>query len=98
MAIQDLVNFRSSNGLLPDGTKPLPEPMFINHLWSLEAITYRNFTGNAQDIYPWYECKTNVNNDNDNDNNNNDDDNDDNNNNNNNNDQERDRPLRGTDK
>ena len=25
----DLVNHGSSNHLLPDGTKPLPEPMFI---------------------------------------------------------------------
>ena len=25
------VNFRSCNGLLPDGTKPLPEPILTNH-------------------------------------------------------------------
>ena len=26
-----LVNIDSGNGLLPDGTKPLPEPMLTNH-------------------------------------------------------------------
>ena len=26
-----IVNFGSGNGLLPDGTKPLPEPLLINH-------------------------------------------------------------------
>ena len=26
-----LVNIGSGNGLLPDGTKPLPEPMFTIH-------------------------------------------------------------------
>ena len=46
------------NGLLPDGTKSLHVPMLTNHqiisgcLWhSPEG----NFSGNAQDIYPWYE-------------------------------------------
>ena len=28
------VNIGSGNGLLPDGTKPLPEPMLTDHLWS----------------------------------------------------------------
>ena len=28
------VNIGSGNGLLPDGTKPLPEPMFTDHQWS----------------------------------------------------------------
>ena len=27
----DLVNIGSGNGLLPDGTKPLPEPMLTYH-------------------------------------------------------------------
>ena len=27
MALEILVNIGSGNGLLPDGTKPLPEPM-----------------------------------------------------------------------
>ena len=29
------VNIDSSNGLVPDGTKPLPEPMLANHQWFL---------------------------------------------------------------
>ena len=28
------VNIGSNNGLLPDGTKPLPEPMLTGHQWS----------------------------------------------------------------
>ena len=28
---RDLVNIGSGNGLLPDGTKPLPEPMLTYH-------------------------------------------------------------------
>ena len=27
----DLGNIGSGNGLLPDGTKPLPEPVLVNH-------------------------------------------------------------------
>ena len=29
----NLVDIGSGNGLLPDGTKPLPEPVLNNHLW-----------------------------------------------------------------
>ena len=29
---KNLVNVGSGHSLLPDGTKPLPEPMLINHL------------------------------------------------------------------
>ena len=29
-----LVNIGSGNGLLPDGTQPLPEPMLTDHQWS----------------------------------------------------------------
>ena len=29
----------SGNGLLPDGTKPIPEPMLTNHQWILLAIS-----------------------------------------------------------
>ena len=41
MASQNLVNIGSGNGLLPDGTKPLPEPMLIYHYIGadLRAIT-----------------------------------------------------------
>ena len=31
MALEILVNTGSGNGLLPDGTKPLPEPMLAYH-------------------------------------------------------------------
>ena len=30
MALQTWVNIGSGNGLVPDGTKPLPEPMLTN--------------------------------------------------------------------
>ena len=33
------VNFGSGNGLLPDGTKPLLEPMLYYHEWGLKAYT-----------------------------------------------------------
>ena len=35
----------SGNGLLPDGTKPLPEPMLTNHQWSLVAFNWGHFHG-----------------------------------------------------
>ena len=44
-----LVNIGSDNGLLPDGTKPLPEPMFTTPEWGHSPEG--NFTGNAQYIY-----------------------------------------------
>ena len=47
------VNTGSCNGLLPDDTKPLQEPMLINYQYSLMAFTYSpedNLTGNVQDI------------------------------------------------
>ena len=34
MAKKILVNIGSGNGLLPDGTTPLPEPMLTDHQWS----------------------------------------------------------------
>ena len=34
MATEIWVNIGSGNGLLPDGTKPLPEPMLTDHQWS----------------------------------------------------------------
>ena len=34
MATEICVNIGSDNGLLPDGTKPLPEPMLTDHQWS----------------------------------------------------------------
>ena len=34
MVTQIWVNVGSGNGLLPDGTNPLPEPMLTDHQWS----------------------------------------------------------------
>ena len=44
------VNIGSSNGLLPDGTKPLPEPMLTYHQWSFVVFTLQQFTASA-----WHE-------------------------------------------
>ena len=38
MATEIWVNIGSGNGLLPDGTKPLPEPMLTDHQWS--SVTF----------------------------------------------------------
>ena len=43
MASQNLVHIRSDNGLLPNGTKPLPKPMSINHHWEFVAFTWGQF-------------------------------------------------------
>ena len=45
MVTWNLVNIGSDNGLLPDGTKPLPEPMLTNHKWGLVAFTWGQFHG-----------------------------------------------------
>ena len=52
LVIQIWINIGSGNGLLPDGTKPLPILMLTNRKWGLVADG--NFTGNAQDrIWKW---------------------------------------------
>ena len=51
------VNIGSGNGLLPDGTKPLPEPMLTNHQGSHQRAIWPNLIGNAEDVYPWKEFK-----------------------------------------
>ena len=38
MAIETYVNIGSGNGLLHDGTKPLPEPMLTDH--QLNPVTF----------------------------------------------------------
>ena len=38
-------NIGSGNGLLPDGTKPLPEPMLTYHQWGSVAFTWEQFHG-----------------------------------------------------
>ena len=40
MATEILVNIGSGNGLLPDGTKPLPEPMLTNDQLGAVAFTW----------------------------------------------------------
>ena len=41
MAAEIWINIGSANGLLPDGTKPLPEPMLTDHQWSPSDIHIR---------------------------------------------------------
>ena len=38
-----MVNTGSDNGLLPDGTNPLPEPMLTRRQWGFVAFTCRQF-------------------------------------------------------
>ena len=38
MVMEIWVNIGSGNGLLPDGTKPLPEPMLTDH--QLSPVTF----------------------------------------------------------
>ena len=46
MVSEILVNFGSVNGLVPDGTKPLPEPMLTYHEWDpLDFISGRYRSG-----------------------------------------------------
>ena len=52
-----LVNIGLGNGLLPDGTKPLPEPILIYHQWERVAFTWGQFHRN--DIYLWYDFENN---------------------------------------
>ena len=43
---------------MPDGTKPLPEPMLTNHQWGLVASRWGDYlTRNTQDIYPSHELE-----------------------------------------
>ena len=48
MVTEIWVNIGSGNGLLPDGTKPLPEPMLTYH--QQDSVEITNFTASAQDI------------------------------------------------
>ena len=45
-----LVNTGSSHGLLPDSTKPLPEPMLTYHQCDPVTFTQGNFIQNSEDI------------------------------------------------
>ena len=53
--IKHLVSTVDIYGLLPDGTKPLPEPMLTYDQWVLWHSPDNNFTQNTQDIYRWNE-------------------------------------------
>ena len=50
MATQIIVNIDSGNGLLPDGTKPLPVPILTNHQLSLVAFAWGQLLKKTQDI------------------------------------------------
>ena len=43
MGTEILVNIGSGNGLLPDGTKPLPEPMLTDHQWCPVTFIFGKF-------------------------------------------------------
>ena len=43
MATEIWVNIGSGNGLLPDGTKPLPEPMLTDYQWGSETFILWQF-------------------------------------------------------
>ena len=43
MATEIWVNIGSGNGLIPDGTKPLPEPMLTDEQWS--PVTFNFIAG-----------------------------------------------------
>ena len=47
MATKIWVNIGSGNGLLPDGTKPLPEPVLTCHLWDPFAFSWGQFRSNC---------------------------------------------------
>ena len=45
------VNIGSGNGMFPDGTKSLPEPMLIYHLWSFVAFAIHKSQINNPEKY-----------------------------------------------
>ena len=47
--------YHSDGGMLPDGAKPLPDPVVTDHLWSFATFIAGQFPNNAHDIYSWYE-------------------------------------------
>ena len=52
------VNIGSGNGLLPNGTQPLPEPMLTYHQRVLWHSPKSNFTGSVKDInFEKFTCK-----------------------------------------
>ena len=51
MVTQIWANIGSGNGLLPDGTKPLPEPMSTHHSWGSAACTWEQFHKKCSTIH-----------------------------------------------
>ena len=51
MMSEILVNTGSGNGLLPDGTKPLPEPMLTLHYWGSVAVIWEQFYSKHPSYY-----------------------------------------------
>ena len=61
MATYIWVNSGSGNGLLPDGTKPLPEPMLISLIGEIMWHSPEsNFTASAQATILYHEFKNDV--------------------------------------
>ena len=52
MATEIWVNIGSGNGLLPDGTKPLPEPVLTDHQWSPVTFILGQFYNRSQILQP----------------------------------------------
>ena len=50
----------SGDGLVPGGTKPLPEPMLTYYQWVCMALAWAEFSGNAQEISPWNEFENDT--------------------------------------
>ena len=53
MALEILVNTGSGNGLLPDGTKPLPEPMLTYHQQGSVAFIWGHHHRRFEDTHQW---------------------------------------------
>ena len=47
----DLGQIVWDNGLLPDNTKPLPEPMFAANFWGSVAFTWEQFYSKCPSFY-----------------------------------------------
>ena len=57
MATKIWLSIDSGDGLLPDGTKPLPGPMLINYQMYFVAFTWKQFINNYSSaetlVYVW---------------------------------------------
>ena len=57
-SIKILVNIDAGHGLLPDGARPLPELMLINHRWGLVIFTWGQLQRQCSWYYPWCEFQS----------------------------------------